>query len=642
MDISKMTELWADYVFEGKMSPEVRAPIADSWRKCRAAGLNPSGGEGRHIDAHVLESAREANKLFLEIAIPVMRQVFDIIRASGFLIVLTDSAGYLLEMMGDDEIVSRSKDMRFVPGAMWSNLEVGTNAISVALDYDIPIQMMGPEHYCVTHHGWTCSAAPIHGPNGEIVGCINLSGDIDKVHPHTLGMIQAAAIGIEGQIRQAYNAQMMNAVLESSRDSILFLDQNYEPFWMNGAAKSLLKTDLEGLRGIGIQSILPGVDFSGEKWSADEPFVSDNMALHVGSDTLYCSIVVCQLTEYDRAFSVTLRPQTQLISSVNKLSGNRAVFTFRSILTENDSMRKTLALAAKFARYEGNILIQGDSGSGKEVLAQAIHNAGRNAAGPFVAVNCASIPRELYEMEFFGYEPGAFPGRAAEGKPGRFELAENGTLFLDEVSAMPLEMQLKLLRAVETHSIQRLGSTQPIQLNIRIIASTSQELGRLAERGSFRKDMYFRLSSLKLDIPPLRERPEDIPLYAEYFLRGLNESNPDAPKSMSPEFLEGLRAYDWPGNIRELQNSVARAYYSSAGSQLTSENLVLSLERQEADASGMTPSLPDAGEGAIVAALTICNGDVDAAAERLGVSRATLYRRMKKYGIVPRLLKQKP
>ena len=151
-----------------------------------------------------------------------------------------------------------------------------------------------------------------------------------------------------------------------------------------------------------------------------------------------------------------------------------------------------------------------------------------------------------------------------------------------------------------------------------------------------------RLSSLKLDIPPLRERPEDIPLYAEYFLRGLNESNPDAPKSMSPEFLEGLRAYDWPGNIRELQNSVARAYYSSAGSLLTSENLVLSLERQEADASGETPSLPDAGEGAIVAALTICNGDVDAAAERLGVSRATLYRRMKKYGIVPRLLKQRP
>ena len=633
-----MTELWADYVFEGKMSPEVRAPIAESWRKCRAAGVSPSGGEGRHIDAHVLESARKENKLFLDIAIPVMKQVFDIIRASGFLIVLTDSAGYLLEMMGDEEIVSKSYDMRFEPGAMWSNLEVGTNAISVALDYDLPIQMVGPEHYCVTHHGWTCSAAPIHGPGGEILGCINISGDIDKAHPHTLGMVQAAAIGIEGQIRQAYNAQMMNAVLESSQDSIVFLDQNYEPFWMNSAARALLRTDLEGLRRVGLQSIVTGVDLENEDWKGGEPFTSDNVALHIGDDTLYCSIVVSPLTEYDRAYSVTLRRQTQLISSVNKLSGNRAIYTFRSFLTENDRMKKALALAAKFARYEGNILIQGESGSGKEVLAQAIHNAGKNAAGPFVAVNCASIPWELFEMELFGYEPDAFPGRATEGKPGRFELADNGTLFLDEVSALPPEIQLKLLRAVETHSIQRLGSSIPIQLNLRIISSTSQDLARLAERGNFRKDMYFRLSSLKIELPPLRERPEDVALYAEHFLHGLNESYPDAPKTMSPEFLAGLRAYDWPGNVRELQNSVARAYYGVAGTVLGRESLTLALERQE---HGTSPAaaLTDAGEGAIVAALTLCNGDVDAAAERLGISRATLYRRMKKYNIVPRLLK---
>ena len=154
--------------------------------------------------------------------------------------------------------------------------------------------------------------------------------------------------------------------------------------------------------------------------------------------------------------------------------------------------------------------------------------------------------------------------------------------------------------------------------------------------------MYFRLSSLKLDIPPLRERPEDLALYAEYFLRGLNESSSDTPKSMTPEFLEGLRAYDWPGNVRELQNSIARAYYISAGSTLTSENLVLSLERREPEAPADATLLSNAGEGGIIAALTICNGDVDAAAERLGISRATLYRRMKKYGIIPRLIKQKP
>lgn len=642
MDIAKMTELWADYVLDGKMSPEVRAPIADSWQKCRAAGVNPSGGEGRHIDARVLESARKANRLFLDIAMPVVRQIVDTVRQSHFLVVLTDSAGYLLEMMGDEEIVSKSHDLRFMPGAMWSSMEVGTNAISVALDYDIPIQMVGPEHYCVTHHAWTCSAAPIHGPNGEILGCINLSGALEDAHPHTLGMVRAAAIGIEGQIRQAYDAQIRDAALESSQDSILFFDQNHKPFWMNQAARELLQTDLEGLRRTKLQSMVPGMDLSVENWKEDVPRSFDNVGLLVGGDIRYCSISFTPLTKFDRSYIVTIRQQTHLISEVNKLSGNQAVYTVRSFLTRNEAMRKTLATAAKFANYEGNILIQGESGSGKEVLAQAIHNAGRFAGGPFVAVNCASIPRDIFDTELFGYEAGAFPGRASEGKPGRFELAENGTLFLDEVSAMPLEMQLKLLRAVETHSIQRLGGTQPRQLNIRIISSTSQDLGRLAERGDFRKDMYFRLSTLKLEIPPLRERPEDIPLYAEHFLNSLNEKNPGEPKHMTPEFLDGLAAYDWPGNTRQLQNSIARAYYSSAGTELNSESLAISLDRAVQPAA-VQPAAgrSDAGEGAIVAALTVCDGDVDAAAERLGVSRATLYRRMKKYGIVPRLMKRK-
>ena len=257
-----------------------------------------------------------------------------------------------------------------------------------------------------------------------------------------------------------------------------------------------------------------------------------------------------------------------------------------------------------------------------------------------MAVSCASIPRELFEIELFGYETGSLPGIAAEGKPGRFELAENGTLFLDEISTMPLDLQLKLLRVVETHRIQRLGSTLPKELNIRIIASTSQNLSRMVERGDFRKDMYFRLSSLKLEIPPLRERPEDIPLYAAYFLRGLNEKAGDAPKTMSPEFLDGLCAYNWPGNVRELQNCIARAFYSS-GDVLTGESLSLSLENSLQEPALFAQQTMDANEGAIIAALTISKGNVDAAAEHLGISRATLYRRMKKYGIIPRLLKQR-
>lgn len=639
MSKRSMAEIWADFVFDGKISPDIRSPIAASWQKCRAAGVNPAGGEGRHIDEHILASVREENKLFLDIAVPIMRRLYGTIPHAGFMLVLTDRAGYLLEVMGDEKLLLRAEDMRFVPGALWSNLEVGTNAISVALDYDIAIQLTGHEHYCTSHHGWACAAAPIHGPNGEILGCIDLSGIESIFNSHTLALVQSVAYGIEGQIRQAHSTQMMLAALENSLDSIVLLDHNYEAVWMNSAAHSLLETDIEGLKSAGVRSFFPIIDWENNYWKNGDRFISDNIKLNVKGTVKYCSIIASPLSGYgSMTMSVTLRQQKHIINTVNKLSGNHAVYQFTDFYTQNEVMRKKLALAATFARYEGNILIQGESGTGKEVLAQAIHNAGKNAKGPFVVVNCASIPRELFEMELFGYESEAFPASSSEGKPGRFELAQNGTIFLDEVSTMPLEVQSKLLRAVETHCVQRLGSTQDIQLNIRIIAATNQNLAKMVERGEFRKDMYYRLSVLMLDIPPLRERSEDIELCAQCFLQRFNENSMSAPKSMSGEFLWGLKEYDWPGNTRQLQNGLARAYYLSNGNILSKEDLSLAIEQYESKET-MNFRKNEGGEAAIIAALTVCHGDVEAAAERLGISRATLYRRMKNYGINPKEIK---
>ena len=646
MNLSEMTELWAQFVFEDRLSPEIRAPIAESWKKCKAAGVNPAGGEGRHIDEKVLASARKENKLFLDVAVPIMHEMFELIRETQFLIVLTDRAGYLLEILGPPEMIARCTDMRFVPGAEWSNLEVGTNAISVALDYDTAIQMVGPEHYCTSHHTWTCSASSIHGPNGEIIGCINLSGDYKDVNPHTLALVQEAARNIEAQIRHSYNFQMMTALLNSSLDSMLLLDRNAEPFWMNEAATRLFKTDVEGLRRIGMERLFPGIDWNPDNWKGGERLQSDNVTLLIDGEVKYCSITASPLNEYGyQTLGIMLQKQKHLINVANKIAGNRAVYSFHDYLASSEKIKKTRELAFTFARYEGNILILGESGTGKELLAQAIHNAGKNADGPFVAVNCASIPRDLFDMELFGYEASAFPGKVTEGKPGRFELAQNGTLFLDEVSAMPLEMQAKLLRAVETHCVQRLGSTHEIQLNIRIISSSNQDLNRLIERGDFRRDMYYRLSTLKLEIPPLRERPEDIAFYARTFLQTLNEtSDPMHPITMSAEFLNGLQEYTWPGNIRQLQNSLARAFYSCESSELTAADLAFAIEQLDPPAqvpASLQPpaSRSDSDKGAITAALTICRGDVQAAAERLGVSRATLYRRMKLHGINPKQMK---
>ena len=192
---------------------------------------------------------------------------------------------------------------------MWSNLEVGTNAISVALDYDIAIQMVGPEHYCTSHHTWTCSASPIHNPNGEIIGCINLSGDYKDVHPHTLALVQEAAQNIEAQIRHTYNSQMMLSLLNSSVDSMLLLDRNLEPLWMNKAAKNLLKTDTDGLRKKGVKSYFPYSNWNPDRWIDDgRSFQSDNVALLIDDEIRYCSMLATPLNDYGyQTIGVTLR-----------------------------------------------------------------------------------------------------------------------------------------------------------------------------------------------------------------------------------------------------------------------------------------------------------------------------------------------
>ena len=639
-DLRELEEIWAKFVYEDELDPSVQPVVADGWRRCKEAGVNPIGGLGRMVGDDVFQSIREANATLIDAAMPIMQSVFDIVRRTGFLMVLTDAAGYVLETMGDETILAKSGDLRFVPGALWDNASVGTNAISVALDYNTAIQMAGAEHYCRTHHGWTCSAAPVHGPSGEVIGCLNMSGEAADVHDHTLAVVLSAAIGIEGKLSILHNAELMRSALEGSADSIVLLGDGYRPVWSNSAAQKLLGISNEELCRLDFRRILPDVDWAAKDWRRGGSF-SDDVRVATSGGVVRCSAAITQSPALgSRTLNVTLKKQKHVIATVNKLMGNRAVYTFDDIFTADQEMKKTVALAARYARYDGNILIEGESGTGKELLAQAIHNAGSRADGPFVAVNCASLHRDMLEQELFGCESGVVSGGAYQGgAPGKFELARGGTLFLDEVSDIPIEFQAKLLRAVETHSITRIGGTQEIALDIRIIAATNRRLGTLAASGAFRGDLYFRLNVLRLEIPPLRRRPGDIRICAERFLARLNGADPAQSKSMSQSFLDGLMDYNWPGNVRELQNGIERAFYSTPERELTAQSLHIAIA---ADPQGEEPpAKTDAEAGEILSALTLSGGDVEKAALRLGVSRATLYRHIKRLAIDVKSLRSK-
>ena len=639
MSVEILQEIWQRFIETGELDPRMNPVVAKSWEKCRRYGLSHMGGVGKWADETVFRSILAENKDLLETALPVMQSVYEIVEQSHFLLVLTDSVGYILETIGDPAVQEMTKDLRFQKGALWSDLEVGSNAIGIALDYDTVIQTIGPEHYCVSHHNWTCSAAPIHGANGEVIGCLDLSGDVQGAHPHTLGLVVAAAFSIETMLKRLQSDRLMREVLDGSDRSIVLLDDTFHPIWVNQAAKKSFGVSIEELEHTDFRTCMPDVDWLQiQQWTGKGQFTTNDTKLLIGNRVYDCSATISPTLNADsRTFTVTLKKQAHLIDSVNKVSGNRASYTFASIYAQDPLMKKTIQMAQKYARYDGVVLIEGESGTGKELFAQAIHNESSRANGPFVAVNCASLPRDLIESELFGYEKGAFTGALREGNPGKFELANHGTLFLDEIGEMPLEFQAKLLRVVESLRIRRLGGTQERRLDVRVIAATNRNLRLESEQGRFRQDLYYRLNVLKLDIPPLRERPQDIAYCAQEFLKRFNLRYPQQKKAMTQAYLDALQRYRWPGNVRELQNSIERTFYACGEDFLTADDFcyVLNSPPPEPPAEAREEDRRDQ----IVRALRAADGSAEAAASALGVSRATLYRMCKRHGIEPKKFK---
>lgn len=650
MTLEEKKRRWEDFIYHDKLDEKVPAAVAASWRKCRQVSVDPFDGRGKKVPDSILKSILKENRWLMEIAGPIMKNLFQIVIDSHFLLVLTDSCGYILDTIGDRTINEKAENLCFETGMLWSDEEVGSNAIGIALDQNIQIQMSGAEHYCLTHHEWTCSAAPIHGINGEVVGCINISGSAEAVHSHSLGIVTAASFAIETQILQRHSMELMRTALDSSSDGIILLDHTFRSIWMNRSAQSILNIQLEELSNHDFRDIMPEVAWDNPEWrTSGKQYSRTDCKLKLNKQVFACSASVVPILSDGKlnGFSVSFNKLESLLQTVNKVTGNHASYTFDHIYAQDPLMKRTIQMAKKYAKYDGCILIEGESGTGKELFAQAIHNASNRAEGPFVAVNSSSIPRDLVESELFGYEKGAFTGALKEGKPGKFELADHGTIFLDEIGEMPLEFQAKLLRVAQLHSVQRLGGKYEKKLDIRIIVATNRNLKEEVLQKTFREDLYFRFNVLKLNIPPLRERPEDIAYCALQFLEHFNERYPEQKKSMEESFIRHLQSYNWPGNVRELQNYIERNFYISTGDTLSVQvPLYDTLETIELQGSGNGPggygvlTLEQIERENIQEILRGCGGNVDLAAERLAISRAALYRRLKKYGISTREIRK--
>jgi len=321
--------------------------------------------------------------------------------------------------------------------------------------------------------------------------------------------------------------------------------------------------------------------------------------------------------------------QTELAHAHKKLAeARRSRFTFSSFIGTSPRTMETKRLARRAALLKAPVLLRGETGTGKELLAHAIHAGGPRAEGPFVTVNVAAIPDTLLEAEFFGVAPGAYTGADRKPRAGKFELAHGGTLFLDEIGDMPLALQGKLLRVLQDQEFEPLGSNRVIRVDVRIMAATNRDLAAMVKAGTFRKDLFYRLDVLSIPIPPLRERMGDLETLCEHLLEKIGHKNGTLCQELSPAAMELLERHAWPGNVRELENVLERAMLNTDAHTLEPSDFQELGGEPAAGASTLAGAVEETERRVLEAALEACHGNVAQAARRLGIGRTTFYRRL--------------
>ncbi|MDE2370998.1 MAG: sigma-54-dependent Fis family transcriptional regulator, partial [Burkholderiales bacterium] len=569
--------------------------IRQSHRRSAALGLTRTErlefGPMLRSDLNV---ALERNQRLCSHAAPVMQVLFEQIVNTENMIVLTDAHGTILHSVGDDDFLQRANKVALSPGENWAEHSKGTNAIGTALFEEKPTLVHGPEHFIHANSFLTCSAAPIFDPRGNVLGVLDVTGDHRGYHQHTMGLVRMSARMIE------------NHWLSDDYNNRLRLHFHSRPEFIGTLLEGIIAVAPDGRILGGNRSALDQLGLSSAALRAQSITTllgTSNAALHdyfrmplstplrlalPGGQQIYVSArfdwpsqSMIPGANFGVAPPEPAQPSTSEARECRETPGAPApalgaapghggLSSLQYLCTGDPQVDVLVQKVRRILDRDIPLLILGETGTGKELLARAVHHDSNRSRQPFVAVNCASIPETLIEAELFGYEDGAFTGARRKGAPGRIVQANGGTLFLDEIGDMPHSLQARLLRVLQERSVSPLGSTKTIPVDIAIIGATHRNLREMINRNEFREDLYYRLNGLALRIPALRERT-DLEVVARRILLGHRPS--DAPEISAP-VLELFRRYPWPGNIRQLANVLRTAAVMSAGErQITTAHL---------------------------------------------------------------------
>ncbi len=597
--------------------------IRRSWERCMASGLRSNEHLPDAPGSRASLSERlEANARLLTFAQPIMEHLHQQIARSSSTILLADDAGTILRAIGDADFAERAARVALQPGHSWAEGAMGTNAIGTALAEQRPVAVVGTDHYLERNRFLTCIATPIHAPTGGVLGILDISSSAPFTQVHAQALLQTTAEIIENRLIESIAEAAVTIrfhphaeALSSPLEGLAVFDEGGTLLACNRRAEKLLSI-ADGRRDTPAYARIFETPW---KSILDHALASSmrttRLRAHDGRE--FAARVQAGHLQALRSHTPTPPPPTPA----------RHGPTLDSLDLGDKAVNTAIRRAQRIVGLDIPLLIQGETGTGKEVFAQAFHHSGPRRAGPFVAINCAAIPANLIEAELFGYRAGAYTGARTDGARGKLREAHGGTLFLDEIGDMPLRLQAVLLRVLETRRVTPLGGGPDERIDLALVCASHRPLKALCESGEFRPDLYFRLSAMSLALPPLRER-SDIDALVRHILQA---ESPHRPLRVAAATLDLLRRHPWPGNIRQLKNALrlATAMLGPDEATLTPDHLPHELLDQP-DAGPACQSLRAAEIRLVEETVARHAGNISAAARELGITRTTLYRKLRR------------
>lgn len=622
-----MNRIWQSFVSDGALPQEVEPLIFRSWQRSRDSLLDHQHvAKNQILPASNLRERCQAQEDLVLAGKPVLPYLFRYLQGLDHIVLLCDNEGFILDSLGNPPFMSKAQQVHLSPGANWREEVKGTNAIGTVLVEKIPLKVLGWEHYVQENHFLNCWAAPIKDIHGEVVGVLDISGEAfpGRLDDRLVEVVMMGARMIEQNLHLTelgrnfrFARQGIELAGEMLRDGFIAVDNHGVVTEINHTGARLLGKKREELIGKLAVEV-----FGSKRWTFD------GQALNIQLEEKSGPGITSRLTQVKDKDGFAMGAVGVLRPAAGQEQG-QLLWVGRSEMTQGVFKR-----AEKAAQTNATVLIQGESGTGKEIIARYIHQNSIRGDGPFVALNCAAIPATLIESELFGYTDGAFTGARRGGQPGKFEIAQKGTIFLDEIGDMPHNVQASLLRVLQEREVVRIGDNRPRKIDVRVVAATNKNLTSRIEDGDFRLDLYYRLKVVTLELPPLRHRLEDIYDLVPFFIKKICGNSGKPPISVTEDVYTRLLAYDWPGNVRELENCIESMLAMAESSFLTVDDLPEEVTAQNARMWDQGENLMDRQmKHAIVKALAKTNGKIAPAARVLGIGRTTLYRKIEEYGI---------